>query len=112
MSMAPSLQNGPHRTARSRALRGAIKSALVCATVCFGTTPWSFAADTAARRQAATLNNVGASLTVQQLLQKAEEKFDAAHTAYQLRWNDRFEPGEPGAEKYQFDYVPARSKPE
>ncbi len=41
----------------------------------------AFAADAAARQQAATLNNIGASLMGQQLLAKAVEKFDAAYKA-------------------------------
>jgi hypothetical protein len=35
---------------------------------------------------------------------------DARRTAYQLEWNNRFESGAPSP-KYQFDYVPAVSKP-
>jgi len=81
MSIGSSLRNVSRTAVASTLLRGAIKTALLCAAFFVGTTPWSFAADAAARQQAATLNNVGTSLMGQQLLQKAEEKFDAAYKA-------------------------------
>jgi hypothetical protein len=37
---------------------------------------------------------------------------DAARTAYQLQWNNRFESGAPAvSQQYQFDYVPTTSAP-